>query len=46
MDAIISQPPEEQGREALLNLYRHVVPGQQILPKKYLWMCTLRKMPL
>jgi LacI family transcriptional regulator len=31
--AIISQRPEEQGREALLNLYRHVVLEQRIVPK-------------
>ncbi|MDR2052582.1 MAG: LacI family DNA-binding transcriptional regulator [Treponema sp.] len=33
IDAIISQRPEEQGREALLNLYRHIVLEQRILPK-------------
>jgi LacI family transcriptional regulator len=33
IDAIISQRPEEQGRQALLNLYRHVVMEQRILPK-------------
>ncbi|MDR2343231.1 MAG: LacI family DNA-binding transcriptional regulator [Spirochaetaceae bacterium] len=33
IDAIISQRPEEQGREALLNLYRHIVLEQDILPK-------------
>ncbi|MDR3162025.1 MAG: LacI family DNA-binding transcriptional regulator [Spirochaetaceae bacterium] len=33
IDAIISQRPEEQGRQALLNLYRHVVLEQQIPPK-------------
>jgi LacI family transcriptional regulator len=31
--AIISQRPKDQGREALLNLYRHVVLEQRILPK-------------
>jgi LacI family transcriptional regulator len=31
--AIISQRPKEQGHEALLNLYRHVVLEQRILPK-------------
>ncbi|MDR2072676.1 MAG: LacI family DNA-binding transcriptional regulator [Spirochaetaceae bacterium] len=31
--AIISQRPEEQGREALLNLYRHVVLEQRIPSK-------------
>jgi LacI family transcriptional regulator len=30
IDAIISQRPEEQGRLALLNLYRHIVLEQQI----------------
>jgi LacI family transcriptional regulator len=30
IDAIISQRPEEQGRLALLNLYRHIVLGQRI----------------
>jgi LacI family transcriptional regulator len=30
IDAIISQRPEEQGRQALLNLYRSIVPGQHI----------------
>ncbi|MDR2747976.1 MAG: LacI family DNA-binding transcriptional regulator [Treponema sp.] len=33
IDAIISQRPEEQGRQALLNLYRHVVLEQRILPR-------------
>jgi LacI family transcriptional regulator len=33
IDAIISQRPEEQGREALLNLYRRIVLEQQIPPK-------------
>jgi LacI family transcriptional regulator len=33
IDAIISQRPEEQGRGALLNLYRHIVLEQDILPK-------------
>jgi LacI family transcriptional regulator len=33
IDAIISQRLEEQGRRALLNLYRHVVLEQRILPK-------------
>jgi LacI family transcriptional regulator len=33
IDAIISQRPEEQGREALLNLYRHVVLERRIDPK-------------
>ncbi|MFP3042707.1 LacI family transcriptional regulator [Treponema primitia] len=33
IDAIISQHPEYQGREALLNLYRHIVLEQQI-PQK------------
>jgi LacI family transcriptional regulator len=33
IDAIISQRPEEQGRQALLNLYRSVVLEQPILPK-------------
>jgi LacI family transcriptional regulator len=33
IDAIISQRPEEQGRQALLNLYRHVVMEQHIPPK-------------
>jgi LacI family transcriptional regulator len=33
IDAIISQRPEEQGREALLNLYRHIVLERRILPK-------------
>jgi LacI family transcriptional regulator len=33
IDAVISQRPEEQGRQALLNLYRHIVLEQQILPK-------------
>jgi LacI family transcriptional regulator len=32
IDAIISQRPEEQGRQALLNLYRHIVLEQQIPP--------------
>ncbi|MDR2392375.1 MAG: LacI family DNA-binding transcriptional regulator [Planctomycetota bacterium] len=31
--AIISQHPEKQGREALVNLYRHVVLERPILPK-------------
>jgi LacI family transcriptional regulator len=31
--AIISQRPKEQGREALMNLYRHVVLEQRILSK-------------
>jgi LacI family transcriptional regulator len=30
IDAIISQRPEEQGRQALLNLYRHIVLEQHI----------------
>ncbi|MDR1444734.1 MAG: LacI family DNA-binding transcriptional regulator [Treponema sp.] len=30
IDAVISQRPEEQGRQALLNLYRHIVLEQQI----------------
>jgi LacI family transcriptional regulator len=33
IDAIISQRPEEQGRLALLNLYRYIVLEQQILPR-------------
>jgi LacI family transcriptional regulator len=33
IDAIISQRPEEQGRQALLNLYRHIILEQRILPK-------------
>jgi LacI family transcriptional regulator len=33
IDAIISQRPADQGREALLNLYRHVVLEQRVLPK-------------
>ncbi|MFP3091449.1 LacI family DNA-binding transcriptional regulator [Treponema sp. TIM-1] len=33
IDAIISQRPEEQGRQALLSLYRHIVLEQHILPK-------------
>ncbi|MDR2630914.1 MAG: LacI family DNA-binding transcriptional regulator [Spirochaetaceae bacterium] len=33
IDAIISQHPAEQGREALLNLYRHIVLEQQVPPK-------------
>ncbi|MDR1468217.1 MAG: LacI family DNA-binding transcriptional regulator [Spirochaetaceae bacterium] len=33
IDAIISQRPAEQGREALLNLYRHIVLEQRVLPK-------------
>jgi LacI family transcriptional regulator len=33
IDAIISQRPEEQGRQSLLNLYRSIVLGQEILPK-------------
>ncbi|MDR1985599.1 MAG: LacI family DNA-binding transcriptional regulator [Treponema sp.] len=33
IDGIISQRPEEQGRLALLNLYRHIVLEQQIPPK-------------
>jgi LacI family transcriptional regulator len=31
--AIISQRPEEQGRQALLNLFRHIVLEQRVLPK-------------
>jgi LacI family transcriptional regulator len=30
IDVIISQRPEEQGRQALLNLYRHIVLNQRI----------------
>jgi LacI family transcriptional regulator len=33
IDAIISQRPEEQGRQALLNLYRGIVLEQNILSK-------------
>jgi LacI family transcriptional regulator len=33
ISAIISQRPEEQGRQALLNLYRRIVLGQHILSK-------------
>jgi LacI family transcriptional regulator len=33
IDAIISQRPAEQGREALLNLYRRIVLEQRVLPK-------------
>jgi LacI family transcriptional regulator len=33
IDAIISQRPETQGRQALLNLYRHLVMDQKV-PKK------------
>jgi LacI family transcriptional regulator len=33
IDAIISQRPEEQGRQALLNLYRSIVLGQHIAPQ-------------
>jgi LacI family transcriptional regulator len=33
IDAIISQRPEEQGRQALLNLYRHIVLEQPV-PQK------------
>ena len=33
IDAIISQRPESQGRQALLNLYRHIVLEQRIPPK-------------
>ncbi|MDR2746798.1 MAG: LacI family DNA-binding transcriptional regulator [Treponema sp.] len=33
IDAIISQRPEEQGRQALLNLYRCIVLEQRIAPK-------------
>jgi LacI family transcriptional regulator len=33
IDAIISQRPEEQGRQALLNLYRYIVLEQRIAPK-------------
>jgi LacI family transcriptional regulator len=33
IDAIISQRPEEQGRQALLNLYRHIVLEQHVVPK-------------
>jgi LacI family transcriptional regulator len=33
IDAIISQRPAEQGRKALLNLYRHIVLEQPVLPK-------------
>jgi LacI family transcriptional regulator len=32
LNAVISQQPEEQGRQALLNLFRHIVLGQRILP--------------
>jgi LacI family transcriptional regulator len=31
--AIISQRPEEQGRQALLTLYRHIVLEQDIRPR-------------
>ena len=30
ISAIIAQRPEEQGRESLMNLYRHLVLGQKI----------------
>jgi LacI family transcriptional regulator len=33
IDVIISQRPEEQGRQALLYLYRHIVLGQHIPPQ-------------
>jgi LacI family transcriptional regulator len=33
IDAVISQRPEEQARQALLNLFRHIVLEQRILPK-------------
>jgi LacI family transcriptional regulator len=33
IDAIISQRPEEQGRQALLNLYRRIVLEQPVAPK-------------
>jgi LacI family transcriptional regulator len=33
IDAIISQRPEEQGRQALLYMYRHIVLEQRIPPK-------------
>jgi LacI family transcriptional regulator len=33
INAIISQRPEEQGHQALLNLYRHIVLEQHIPPK-------------
>jgi LacI family transcriptional regulator len=33
IDAIISQRPEEQGRQALLNLYRRIVLEQRVAPK-------------
>jgi LacI family transcriptional regulator len=33
IDAIISQHPEEQGRQALLTLYRHIVLVQSIRPR-------------
>jgi LacI family transcriptional regulator len=33
IDAIISQRPEEQGRQALLCLSRHIVMGQRIHPR-------------
>jgi LacI family transcriptional regulator len=33
IDAIISQRPKEQGRQALLNLYRHIVLDQRIPSK-------------
>jgi LacI family transcriptional regulator len=33
IDAIISQRPEEQGRQALITLYRHIVLEQSIPPK-------------
>jgi LacI family transcriptional regulator len=33
IDAIISQRPEEQGRQALVNLYRHIVLQQKVDPK-------------
>jgi LacI family transcriptional regulator len=33
INAIISQRPEEQGRQALLYMYRHIVLEQQIPPK-------------
>ncbi|MDR0638332.1 MAG: LacI family DNA-binding transcriptional regulator [Spirochaetaceae bacterium] len=33
IDAIISQRPAEQGREALLNLFRYIVLEQRVFPK-------------
>jgi LacI family transcriptional regulator len=33
IDAIISQRPEEQGRQALLNLYRRIVLEQRVASK-------------